>query len=225
MPAKVRWVSLHFICPLSVAIAFMNTFAIITGIATLLGFALQLRDSVPKYRKYYVPVTWSLLGLTSGLGIGSFANVTFLLPSNLSTRNIAGLLLYGGSGLLIFLLFTASTMIVDEKRRREICQIGSAVSGFLIFLLLFFSSFFFPESSPSPQNDSIALSYDEHIDCGLIQAKKGNFGRAIELFTEAKKSIQYDDPRYDSVDSLITQTIKKQNASHTSAVESVDAER
>lgn len=200
----------------------MNTFAIVTGIATLLGFALQLRDLVPKYRKYYVPVTWLLLGLTAGLGFGAFANVTVLLPSTLSTRNVVGLLLFGGSGLLVFVCFTASTMIADEKRRREICQIGSAVSGFLIFLLLFFSSFCFPEPATSSTNNSLALSYDEQIECGLKHTQKGNFGRALEWFLEAKKSVRYGDPRYDSVDSLIAETKKRQNETHSRAMQSVD---
>jgi len=203
----------------------MNTFAIITGIATLLGFALQLRDLVPKYRKYYVPTTWSLLGLTAGLGIAAFTNVTFLLPSSLSTRNIVGLLLFGGSGLLVFVCFTASTMIADDKRRREICQIGSAVSGFLIFLLLFFSSFCFPEPSSSFTNNSLALSYDEQIDCGLQHAKTGNFGRALEWFTEAKKSVRYGDPRYDAVDALIDQTKKRQNENHAMELKSFDVKK
>jgi hypothetical protein len=196
----------------------MTTFTIITGIATLLAFALQLRDVLPEYRRYYALITWSLLGLTAGLAIASFTNVTVLLPSTLSTRNIVGLLLFGGTGILVFLCFAASTLIADDKRRREVCQVGSAVSGFLIFLLLFFSSFCFPEVS-SPPSDALTMTYDERVDCAVTHARKGNYGRALEWLSEARKPVRYGDPRYESLEKLIQQIKAKQQEDHAAAID------
>src|SRR5689334_17905802 len=108
----------------------MTTFTIITGIVTLIGFFIQVKDLFPRYRRYYSVATIFLFGLTIGAGIASLAHVTVNFPESLTTRNIVGLLLFSGSGLLIFSCFAASTIIQDEKRRNDVSKIGSAVSGF-----------------------------------------------------------------------------------------------
>jgi len=122
----------------------MNVFTTITGIFTLLGFILQIRGIYPQYRRYYAPATLFTLGLTVGFGLNSITGTSVYLPDNITPRNIFGFALYGGTGLLIFMCFSASLFIQDKERRSELSTIGSAVSGFFIFLLIFFTSTFFP---------------------------------------------------------------------------------
>src|SRR5437016_3124051 len=111
----------------------MTTFTIITGIVTLLGFFIQIKGFFPRYKKYYVAVTLIFLGFTIGLVTASLTHVSVQLKESLSARNILGFLLFGFSGLLICILFVASALTLEEKRRNDISKMGSAVSGFLIF--------------------------------------------------------------------------------------------
>ncbi len=131
-------------------------------------------------------------------------------------------MLFGGTGLLVFVCFTACTRIRDEKWRQEVSKIGSAVSGFIILLLFFFLSFF-PDGPTIAANNTMLTSYDEQVDFGLSHAKKGNFGRALEWFAEAKKAIRTGDPRHSSLDSLISQTKEKQEHDQSKAIQSFPA--
>ncbi len=58
----------------------MNTFAVVTGVVSLIAFALQVRDVFPQYRKYYERVTLVFGGFTAGLCVTSFTNLTLTAP-------------------------------------------------------------------------------------------------------------------------------------------------
>lgn len=183
----------------------MTAFTIITGLATLVGFFLQIRGMFPQYRKYYSAATFFTLGLTIGTAIAAFSGTTIQLPQSITPKNLMGFLLFGGSAILVFICFVASAFTTDKDRRSELSKIASAVSGFLIFILLFFTSTFFQDSSSS-------LNYDEQIQLAVYAIDHQNFDRGIKLLNGAKSMLKPNDPRLDGINSLIDKAIAQQAA-------------
>ena len=184
----------------------MTAFTIITGLATLIGFFLQIRGLFPEYRRYYIAATFFLFGLTVGVGTASVTGVSIQLPETISARSILGFALYAGTGLLIFVCFAATAVVADPARRSELSKIGSAVSGFLIFLLLFFTSWFFPSDSPN------YLTYDEQIELVASAARKQSYDRALALIADGQKYLRKDDLRRANLDKLAAEIRAQQNA-------------
>jgi hypothetical protein len=182
----------------------MLVFTIVTGVASLLGFILQIKDIFPKYRRYYTAATFILFGVTIGFGLNTLTGTTIQLPASLSPRNLIGILLFGGAGVLIFFCFTAAALIGNPERRSELSRIGSAVSGFLIFLLMFFINTFFPPTEPPK---SPVFTYDEHVECAINAAKLKNFDRSLVILDSAISDlgIGIGDSRRDTLDELKTQ--------------------
>ena len=187
----------------------MTTFTIITGIVSLIAFILQIKGLFPRYKKDYSATTLDFLGFTNGLIVASLTRVSLVLPESLSARNILGFLIFGCTGLLIFIFFVASALILDDKRRNDVSKIGSAVSGFFIFLLLFFPSTFFP--TPLSANAWI-LTYDEKIECAISVAKKQDFGRALDMFQNTLTNLPPQDERRSILSKLIDETKRQQSA-------------
>lgn len=181
----------------------MTAFTIITGVVTLIGFFLQLKGLFPRYRRYYSAATFFLFGLTVGVATASLAPITVNFPESLTTRTIVGLLLFAGTGLLIFICFTASVLVVDENRRNDVSKIGSAISGFLVLLVLVGPSYWFPAQQS-------LLTYDEQMETAISAAKKQNFDRAVTLFQKALDSLPPGDSRRESVKELIEETKRQQ---------------
>ena len=176
----------------------MNTFTIVTGIITLLGFVIQIRGMFPEYRRYYTPATIFMLGITIGFGLSSITATNVYLPDNITARNLFGFGLFGGTGLLIFLCFSASLFIKDKDRTSELSTIGSAVSGFFLFLLIFFSSSFFPKPSVN------YLTFDEQMELVNSSIKKENYHRALILIEDQKKQLDKTDSRIPALDKIIS---------------------
>lgn len=189
----------------------MLAFTIITGVASLVGFILQIKDIFPKYRRYYTAATFTLFGVTIGFGLNALTATTIQLPASLSPRNIVGILLFGGSGMLIFSCFAACGLLSNPERRSELSKIGSAVSGFLIFLLMFFVNTFFP---PSVVSQPPVFTYDEHIECAIKAAKQQNFDHSISILDSAvtNLTIESSDKRREAVERLKTQIRDQQTA-------------
>lgn len=190
----------------------MLIFTIVTGLASVVGFILQIKDIFPKYRRYYTAATFVLFGVTIGFGLNSLTGTTVHLPASLSPRNIIGILLFGGSGVLIFFCFTAAAMLGNPERRSELSRIGSAVSGFLIFLLLFFINTFFP---PTQEEREQIFTYDEQVACAVTAVSHQNFDRALVILDNAVAGLGLGDSRREIVDKLKTQIRSQQESAAT----------
>src|SRR4051812_37804076 len=110
----------------------MTAFAIITGVVTLVGFVIQVQGLFPKYRRYYTPITLVMFGVVVGTVVASLAGAKIEIAEPLTARNILGLVLFAGAGLLVFGCFAASVVIEDPVRRDHAATLASKVSGFLI---------------------------------------------------------------------------------------------
>lgn len=189
----------------------MEFFSAITGIATLVGFFLQIRGLFPDYRRYYSLATFTLLGVTIGFAISGITQTSVSLPSTISPKNIMGFILLGGSGLLIFLCFAASVLTSNQKTSEQASRLGSAVSGFLLFLLIFFYQSFFPTM---PDERPLYLTYDEQIELTLSAFERRNFERGVLLASDALKVLPQDDIRRTELEKLIIR-IREQQAAMT----------
>lgn len=198
----------------------MLVFTIVTGLASLVGFILQIKDIFPKYRRYYSAATFILFGVTIGFGLNSLTGTTIHLPASLSPRNIIGILLFGGSGLLIFFCFAAAAMLGNQERRSELSRIGSAVSGFLIFLLMFFTNTFFP---PTQQEREQVFTYDEQVGCAVSAASNQNFDRALIILDHAIVDLGSGDPRREIAEKLKAQIRLQQESAATNQLKSLIA--
>jgi hypothetical protein len=195
----------------------MTAFTIITGVATLIGFFIQIKGLLPNYRQYFAAATYLLFGVTLGFGAASLSQIEVTLKEALTARNFLGIFLFGGSGVLVFICFVASTFIKEQKRRSEISRLGSAVSGFLVFLVIFFSSFCFPATSDESGKD-IAFTYDEKIVIGIEAAKRHNFDRALAVFGSILSSLPGYDERSEGLKSLIKKTSEDQKVFFTNSM-------
>ena len=122
----------------------MTYFAVLTGVATIFCIVLQFSGKFPAYRSYLSHASAMLLGLTAGLVVNLGASPAIRLPGTITARELLGLLLFSGTGLLAFVLMLATVIPEDKERRVAAAKSASAVSGFLLFLLIFFLADFFP---------------------------------------------------------------------------------
>ena len=121
----------------------MVYFTIVTGVATLVSLALQMAGVFPNHKKYLSHAMLLFLGMTLGLLLNITSSIHISLPETLSAREMLGLLLFSVTGILVFVLIILSVVTEDKQRRDTATRAASAVSGFLIFLLVFFVSTFF----------------------------------------------------------------------------------
>ena len=182
----------------------MTAFTIITGVVTLLGFILQIRGSFPEYQRYFSVATSFLLGLTVGGGMAGIAGAQIYIPETITARNLFGFGLFGGTGLLIFVCFAGSLFIDDEKRRSEVAKIGSAVSGFFIFILLFFLSSLFPTQGKN------YLTFDEQMQLINSAVIQKNYDRALILIEDQRRYLPQEDTRVAALEHLATEIRSKQ---------------
>ena len=121
----------------------MTAFTIVTGLITIIAFILQLAGAAPKYKKYLSHSVALFFGLTAGLLLNFSSQLHVTLPKEWFPRQVMGLLLYSATGILIFLLTIMGVLLEDPERRKSANHSTPAVSGFLIFALLFYWSAFF----------------------------------------------------------------------------------
>jgi hypothetical protein len=121
----------------------MTKFVIITGVATLISLIIQVSGLLPAYKKYLTHTTIFLLGATTGLLLNISTSLQLTIPEAITMRQIFGSLLYGGTGLLAFILIIMSVMIEDKDRREMAAKAASGVCGFLVLLLIFMGTSIF----------------------------------------------------------------------------------
>lgn len=122
----------------------VTIFTIICGIATLISLWLQISGLLPQYRTYFSHAAAGFLGLTIGLSVNIGSQLNLRLPESLTPKQLVGVILFGGSGLLSAALILLSVLLRNEKQRKAASHAASAVSTFLIFALMFFLHSFFP---------------------------------------------------------------------------------
>ena len=125
----------------------MRVFTAIVGVATLISLGLQLSGFFEETPQILWYSTTFLGGVTLGLTLTVVFSARISHSVEFKARQLLGFLLYSVSGLLVFILFLLGALLEDQAQRADAQKLGSAVSGFLIFLLFFFLNSFFGEPS------------------------------------------------------------------------------
>jgi hypothetical protein len=182
----------------------MNFFNYITGIASILGLVLQIRDVFPKHRNLRKNILLLILGTFIGSLIGGLKQVQVNISTQQSPTEIIALVIGTGSFVIIGLIIIGLIFIKDEKKQNNL--------GVALFFLLFFFAFIIPISKPIgnklEKNENFNL--DEIKSLVDMHETNKNFERSIELLEIMKSMIKKDDIRIESINSRVESIKKKQ---------------
>ena len=141
----------------------MKAFTLIVGFATIVSLVLQLSGFFEEAPQFLWYATFFLGGVTVGLLINVVSRVNFSMPGDLQAKQFVGLVLYLGTGALVFILFLLGAVLTNETQRSDAIKLGSAVSGFLIFSLwVFFYDFFGGTATSKTAEDEVENS--KHVE-------------------------------------------------------------
>ncbi|MGO2354987.1 MAG: hypothetical protein ACTH58_09640 [Marinomonas foliarum] len=162
----------------------MDYFTYITGIATLIGFVLQIFDALPTYRSHRQKAFYLLLGLFLGSLVTAFDGSKIIF-----SFEITGLaLLVSMIGTIIFW-----SLYVAMKSHREEFFAVSGVGTFVLIVVLAFGTI-----SP-PSNERARLTISELSQLSEISLTQGNYERAIKHQEAVLSKLKKNDVRYTAV--------------------------
>ena len=175
----------------------IGLFTYISGIATILGLFIQIKDVFPQHREKRKDVIFIILGLFIGTLIGSLQriNVTFSVP-------MSGLyLLVGAIIIVVFMVLISAVFTDDNEKRMQLFGVSGAGAG-LLFIILFGHSLLQASAVTSRSVDKI--TNDELLLLADTNKEKGNFERSIYFLEEIKEDLNSADPRYEILDGKIS---------------------
>jgi hypothetical protein len=159
----------------------MKLFTLITGIMTVISFALSIKEFVPEYAVYVNNVSYILLGLVMGSTISLFDKAKVQIY-RLKSSHIFVYSFYAVIGIVTLVL-------VIMKDGLELEVLGSV--GTFIIITLFFLK---------PLLDEQGVTITERILLSDIHVEKGNFSEAIWHLNLAKEKMESGDSRADSLE-------------------------
>jgi hypothetical protein len=188
----------------------LGIFTWITGIATLLGFLLQVRDVLPKYRETRKALLLVTLGIFIGTIIGSLQRVS--IQFNMPITGFS--LLIGFMGILLAVLVLIGVFTNDTRRREDVLPIAGVGTVVFIFVLFFGYLLTSIDIAPHTETQRKAIAIDELLLLVDVNVEKRNIDRAIMLLEQTKGRLQETDPRYAVIESRI-EALKKEQVSPT----------
>lgn len=180
----------------------LNYFTYITGIASLLGFILQVFDVFPKHAQFRK----SLFLVVLGIFIGSILNAIDASKIEFTFKVSGYVLLLSVFIVVIVGFLIAGAMTDDTERRGE--MFGVAGAGFAAFFLVLFFGFLFtllPERSHYSENDISILTTNELISLSDYSKSKGDIEREIFHLETIKNRFDKNDERYIKIEERIKQ--------------------
>jgi hypothetical protein len=179
-------------------------FTYIAGIASLLGFALQLFNVFPKYSGFRKSIFLLILGIFLGTLINTFntSHVTFDVK-------ISGFsILITVFALTIIGLLVAGAMMQNPRRREELFTICSF--GFMGFLCVLFMGSLFSGNVKTATMEKEQLTISEFIELADYAEKRGDFDRAIMHLESLKNRLEANDLRQKKIKERIEQAKRRQ---------------
>jgi hypothetical protein len=179
----------------------IGIFTYITGIATLLGLFIQLKDVFPQHRETRKNIILIILGLFIGTLIGSLQriNVNLAVP-------MSGLyLLVGAIIVVVFIILISAIFTSDNEKRMQLFGVSGTGTALLFLILCGHCMLQSPASKPFAN-----ITNDELLNLSEINEEKGNFERSIHLLEKVKENISSSDPRYKILEEKVSELKKKQ---------------
>jgi hypothetical protein len=178
----------------------------ITGIATLLGFVLQLKDTFPQHREARKGILYICFGIFIGSIFGAINSIDIQLNSNYGIVSVVlvGILVILALALII-MTFTAFNSL-DLNQRGDL--FGAVGFGVFIFFLILAALAFSTGGIDKKSN----YSASEKMAMAKHNLESKNYERAIELYKSSIVYFQLSDPRRKKVE-LIIKKAKEEMAS------------
>ena len=179
-------------------------FTYIAGIASLLGFALQVFDVFPKHAGFRKTLFLLILGIFLGTLLNTFnaSNINFEVKITGFTLLVA-LFAFTIIGFLI-----AGAMTKEAERREELFAIGGI--GFFAFIIVLLFGSLISGNVESPAIEKQKLTVSELIKLADTAEDKGDYDRAIMHLETIEQRLEPNDPRKQKLEERIDQTKDKQ---------------
>ncbi|OHB50106.1 MAG: hypothetical protein A2Y10_14265 [Planctomycetes bacterium GWF2_41_51] len=165
----------------------MNLFTYITGIASLIGLVLQIKDVFPKYKNLRQSLLFLIIGMCFGTILGGIQllQLNLFLPEVQSTGEFLKTILVCAAILMVFILVIAGIFTNGHE-------------GYFVFAV-FLSFFLIPiVSSMNTTKESEKISNLNIGDLKLLEdhyEKNENYERCIIILEEMKSELSRNDPR------------------------------
>ena len=184
----------------------MTAFAIITGVATLIGFFIQMSDFFPTHRELRKMFVVFLTGVFVGSSVAALMTTEVKVGGVESPVDVAVVLLIA----LTFLFFIVEGLRAllaqtDEDRESALARTGLGLGAVILSLVIGAMAFAGPTS-----NDR--LSVDEVITLVQKHRRAAAYDRAIGLLQTAQRSLQKDDPRAATLGHLLAEVVREQGS-------------
>ena len=166
----------------------IGIFTYITGIATLLGLFIQLKDAFPQHRE----TRKNLIFLTFGVFLGTLAGSLQKINITLATPINGIYLLTGAIIAVVFIILISAVFTNDNEKRMQLFRVSGA--GTVLLFIILFGHFLLSPAVTSRSFDKI--SNDELLTLSEINEEKGNFERSIYCLEQVKNDLSSNDPRY-----------------------------
>ena len=173
----------------------MDYFTYITGIATLIGFALQIFDALPSYRTYRQKLFYLLLGLFIGNLVTAFDGAKISFSFEVS-----------GHVLLVALISTVITwcLYVAKNTHRDEFFVASGFGAMILLIVLAVGNI------PRSDDDFAKLTISELLQLSESSLQENDFDRAIKHQEMALIKVSSKDVRYPVIESNIEKIKKMQ---------------
>lgn len=170
----------------------MPLFTYITGLISILGFLLQIRDVFPQHREIRKALLYLVTGIFLGSILGSLQSVNVVIDSPQHPLLLIAYVALAIIATVLTLAAIAALMVTDDNKRRSLHEfIGN---GFAAFVLLgFLTGLGQGLGDKASSND---ITFDELITLSRNHTEQKNYGRAIALIELAKGNLPQIDIRH-----------------------------
>jgi hypothetical protein len=150
-----------------------DTWSLITGIAGLFSFLLAVTERFANFKKYTIPLTFTLGGFAIG-------RLSFWGSTNSSTQ--------GGNYAVLMIII--ATLLILTAITYIFIKVGQDVFAYMVFMIGIMT---LPSKLVATYNDSInKLTYNDYIQLSIVKLTNKNYDSAIELLEIAKRKTDKD---------------------------------
>jgi drug/metabolite transporter (DMT)-like permease len=176
----------------------ISYFAYITGIASFLGFILQIFDVFPRH----AGLRKSVFLLVLGMFIGTLLNAINALNLEFNIKISGYTLLVSVFFLAIIGFLIAGALMRDPHRRQELFAIAGV--GFAVFIVVLFIGFLMTGNLNSPTIEKTRLTISELLELADSSENMGDFDRALMHLETVKSRLEQDDSRMEKIEKRIS---------------------
>ncbi|MCG8096881.1 MAG: hypothetical protein JAZ17_25200 [Candidatus Thiodiazotropha endolucinida] len=185
----------------------LTYFAYISGVASLLGFMLQVFDVFPTH----ADIRKSLFLLALGIFIGTIFNAMDASEIEVTFKASGYVILVSVLLLITIIALIAGAMMEDKERRGELFAV-SGVSSFIFMLVLIFG-YIFSSISSSVDSENVEksrLTTNELLLLADSAMAQGDYEREIMHLETLKNRFYIEDIRRKKLEERIGQAKDKQ---------------